>query len=212
MPSSASNVDYAAALNMVFFGSLCATPKPDINYAQNANHDYALTISIAPGLSLATNNEYYTSEGVIGGGISYDIVNSVIRDVAKIGAQNYSFSAITEDILGRPSMQRLRQFTKNKAGWKFGKGEVLSHASISQLESFLATHRKFIGDSLGQPSVFLTEAGTAELIWNRPDEIYALIRFLGDKRVHYYIERNGDSLEATGDTDDFVIDAGRNLS
>ena len=73
------------------------------------------------------------------------------------------------------------------ANWDGEGAERPSYPSLKQAESFA----RLFDSSASVPDAMLNANGHAGLFWNESG-LYADLEFLGDGRLAYYIERNGD--------------------
>ncbi|MBI5116475.1 hypothetical protein HZA56_08385 [Candidatus Poribacteria bacterium] len=91
-------------------------------------------------------------------------------------------TTLSEKITGE-----LRSWSLLSANWD-GEGAVTPDArSLKEAVSFV----RLLGEGDTLPEPMLHASGHAGLFW-KDDNLYADIKFLGDGRVAYYIERQGD--------------------
>lgn len=113
--------------------------------------------------------------------VAQTTLTTEIRDVAQYDEPD-RLTTLPEKIAGE-----LRSWGLLSANWD-GEGAAVPDArSLKEAVSFI----RLLGEGDPLPEPMLHGSGHAGLFW-KDDSLYADIEFLGDGRVAYYIERQGD--------------------
>lgn len=107
--------------------------------------------------------------------------NDAYVGVESSGTQHERLTTPSEMLVGE-----IRSWNLLAADWDGEGGDAPSTASIKEAVSFI----HLLGDA-ALPEPQLLASGRISLFWNDGDR-YAEIEFLGDRRMAYYIKRNGD--------------------
>jgi hypothetical protein len=93
--------------------------------------------------------------------------------------------------IGGAALQRLNDFRQWPAGWNHGSGEEIAWGTLQNFTTFLSHARFRTGNP---PSLFLTDSGHLELVWETRDGSPVNVSFT-PAGANYFFETTGEENE-----------------